>query len=100
MVGRVGANSKMTMPVIDFHFHVTTADEYASWLLDWLRPALMNGGEPAKHLHHVLDTPPGMLEYLDGQGIDYAVCLAETNPLTTGVSPTTGWPNSVRLASA
>jgi hypothetical protein len=72
------------MPVIDFHFHVTMADEYAPWLLDWLRPSVK--GEPAEHLHRVLDTPQGMLEYLDEQGIDYAVCLAETNPLTTGVS--------------
>ena len=85
MAGKVGASSKVTLPVIDFHFHVTTADEYASWLLDWLRPAAK--GKPLEHLHRVLDTPQGMLEYLDAQGIDYAVCLAETNPLTTGVSP-------------
>lgn len=40
------------MPVVDFHFHVTRADEYAPWLLDWLRPAVR--GEPGKYLHRVL----------------------------------------------
>ncbi|EFK09369.1 amidohydrolase family protein [delta proteobacterium NaphS2] len=72
------------MPVIDFHIHVTLPKEYAPWFLEWLRPILE--GDPAKELRRVLQTPQAMLEYLDDQGIDYAVCLAETNPLVTGVS--------------
>jgi predicted TIM-barrel fold metal-dependent hydrolase len=72
------------MPIVDFHFHVTTADEYAPWFLDWMSPVVKS--TPEEYLHRVLDTPESMLEYLDEQGIDYAVCLAETNPLTTGVS--------------
>jgi len=72
-------------PVIDFHVHVTMADEYTEWFLDWL---LNYAGEEAlAHLRWVLSSPQAMLEYLDGQGIDYAVALAETTPLITGTSP-------------
>ncbi|EFK09329.1 conserved hypothetical protein [delta proteobacterium NaphS2] len=48
--------------------------------MEWLRQAI--NGDPVEQLRRVLYTPQAMLEYLDGQGIDYAVCLAETNPLT------------------
>ncbi len=72
-------------PLIDFHFHVTTAAEYTDWFLDWLGG--YGGEETLDHLRQVLSSPEAMLEYLDEQGIDYAVALAETNPLTTGISP-------------
>lgn len=72
-------------PVIDFHFHVTTAEEYTEWFLDWLRN--YGGEEVLDHLRQVLSSAQAMLDYLDQQGIDSAVALAETNPLTTGTSP-------------
>jgi len=72
-------------PVIDFHIHVTLASEYSSWFLEWLKPNMKH--DPKEELDRVLKSPNAMLEYLDDQGIDYAVCLAETNPLTTGTSP-------------
>ncbi len=75
----------MNVPVIDFHFHVTSADEYTDWFLNWLRGYA--GEETLTHLRRVLSSPQAMLGYLDEQGIDYAVALAETNPLTTGTSP-------------
>jgi predicted TIM-barrel fold metal-dependent hydrolase len=75
----------MKAPIIDFHFHVTTADEYSEWFLTWLRGYA--GEETLDHLRQVLSSPQAMLEYLDEQGIDYAVALAETNPLITGTSP-------------
>lgn len=75
----------VSTPVIDFHFHVTTADEYSDWFLNWLR--VYAGEDTLAHLRHVLSSPQAMLEYLDEQGIDYAVALAETNPLSTGTSP-------------
>ena len=75
----------MTAPIIDFHFHVTTADEYTDWFLNWLRDEA--GEETLDHLRQVLSSPQAMLEYLDEQGIDYAVVLAEANPLITGTSP-------------
>lgn len=75
----------MTAPIIDFHFHVTTASEYSEWFTGWLREY---GGEATlAHLRQVLSSPQAILEYLDEQGVDYAVALAETNPLITGTSP-------------
>lgn len=74
----------VTTPIIDFHFHITTADEYTDWFLNWLRDYA--GEEALGHLRQVLSSPQAMLEYLDEQGIDYAVALAETNPLVTGTS--------------
>jgi predicted TIM-barrel fold metal-dependent hydrolase len=72
-------------PIIDFHFHVTTASEYSEWFIGWLE---VYGGEATlAHLRQVLSSPQAILEYLDEQGVDYAVALAETNPLTTGTSP-------------
>ncbi len=75
----------MNPPIVDFHFHVTTADEYTVWFHDWLREYA--GEESIVRLRRVLSTPEAMLSYLDEQGIDYAVALAETNPLITGTSP-------------
>ncbi len=72
-------------PVVDFHFHVTTAEEYSDWFLGWLRDYA--GEETIAHLRQVLSSPQALLEYLDEQGVEYAVALAETNPLTTGTSP-------------
>jgi predicted TIM-barrel fold metal-dependent hydrolase len=71
-------------PVIDFHFHLTTTEEYSEWFWGWLRD--YGGEETEAHLRQVLGSPQAMLEYLDEQGVEYAVALAETNPLTTGIS--------------
>jgi predicted TIM-barrel fold metal-dependent hydrolase len=75
----------MNPPIVDFHFHVTTADEYTDWFHDWLKEYA--GEESIVHLRRVLSSPEAMLSYLDEQGIDYAVALAETNPLISGTSP-------------
>jgi predicted TIM-barrel fold metal-dependent hydrolase len=75
----------MNTPIIDFHIHVTTADEYTDWFLNWLRAYA--GEEALADLRQILSSPQALLEYLDKQGIDYAVALAETNPLITGTSP-------------
>jgi predicted TIM-barrel fold metal-dependent hydrolase len=75
----------MNAPVVDFHFHVTAPDEYTEWFYGWLREHA--GEETIVHLRRVLSSPQAMLDYLDEQGIDYAVALAETNPLISGTSP-------------
>ena len=72
----------MNTPIIDFHFHVTTADEYSEWFIGWLEEYA--GEATLAHLRQVLSSPQAILEYLDEQGVDYAVALAETNPLITG----------------
>jgi predicted TIM-barrel fold metal-dependent hydrolase len=74
----------MNSPIVDFHFHVTTEDEYNDWFLGWLREYA--GEEAITHLRQVLSSPQAMLDYLDQQGVDYAVALAETNVSTTGTS--------------
>jgi len=75
----------MNTPIIDFHIHVTTADEYTDWFLNWLRAYA--GEDALADLRQILSNPQALLEYLDEQGIDYAVALAETNPAVTGTSP-------------
>ncbi len=72
------------MLVIDFHLHVTTADEYNEWVLDWMRR--LHGERGLTHLRTVLASPENLLQFMDKQGIDYVVALAETNTLVTGVS--------------
>lgn len=72
------------MLVIDFHLHVTTADEYNDWFLDWMRR--LHGEQGLTHLQTVLGSPENLLQFMDEQGIDYVVALAETNTMVTGVS--------------
>ncbi len=72
------------MLVIDFHLHVTTVDEYNEWFLDWMRK--LHGEEGLTHLQTVLASPESLLQFMDEQGIDYVVALAETNTMITGVS--------------
>jgi predicted TIM-barrel fold metal-dependent hydrolase len=74
----------MNSPIVDFHFHVTRAEEYTEWFLGWLRE--YGGEENVAYLGRVLSSPQAMLDYLDEQGVDYAVALAETNVLITGTS--------------
>lgn len=75
----------MNTPIIDFHIHITTADEYTDWFLKWLRAHA--GEEALADLRQILSSPQALLDYLDEQEIDYAVALAETNPAITGTSP-------------
>lgn len=70
--------------VIDFHLHVTRAEEYNEWFLDWMRR--LHGERGLEQLRTVLASPEGLLRYMDDQGIDYVVALAETNTMVTGVS--------------
>ena len=72
------------MLVIDFHLHVTTADEYNQWFLDWM--GKLHGEQGLAHLRTVLASPDALLQFMDEQGIDYIIALAETNAMVTGVS--------------
>lgn len=72
------------MLVIDFHLHVTRADEYNDWFLDWMRR--LHGERGLAHLRAILASPESLLQFMDEQGIDYVVALAETNTMVTGVS--------------
>ncbi len=70
--------------VIDFHLHVTRAEEYNEWFLEWMKR--LYGARGLDQLRTVLASPEGLLRYMDDQGIDYVVALAETNTMVTGVS--------------
>ena len=72
------------MLVIDFHLHVTMVDEYNEWFLDWMRR--VHGERGLAHLQTVLASPESLLKFMDEQGIDYVVALAEMNTMITGVS--------------
>ncbi|MFN3534855.1 MAG: amidohydrolase family protein, partial [Desulfatiglandales bacterium] len=69
---------------MDFHIHVTKASQYQPWFLEWLGHIVPN---PQEYLNRHLLDPHNLLGYLDSQGIHYAVCLAETNPICTGTIP-------------
>ncbi len=73
------------MPVIDFHLHITQVEEYNDWFLKWVRE--LQGDDRVALLRKVLASPESLLRFLDEQGVDYAVVLAENNPMVTGVSP-------------
>ncbi len=69
------------MRVIDFHMHITKADQYQPWFLDWMKGIIP---DPKTYLDSLLLSPKEFLKYMDSQEIEYAVCLAETNPIVTG----------------
>ncbi len=71
------------MPVVDFHFHITRAEEYNEWFFNWARG--IQGPDFIARLQEVLSSPESLLGFLDEQGVDYAVALAEYNPMVTGV---------------
>lgn len=73
------------MPVIDVHLHITQVEEYKEWFLNWVRG--LYGHDRVAHLQKVLASPESLLRFLDEQGVDYAVVLAENNPMVTGVCP-------------
>ena len=73
------------MPVIDIHIHITQAEEYADWFLQWARE--QHDHDIVPRLREVLASPESLLRFLDGEGVDYAVVLPENNPGVTGVCP-------------
>ncbi|MFH1490163.1 MAG: amidohydrolase family protein [Pseudomonadota bacterium] len=76
--------SQNEAPVIDFHVHVTRVEEYSPRFVETLRNT--SGNDPSEYIRSVLKSPGALLDYLEDQGVDYAVCLAEINPLIIGTS--------------
>ena len=72
------------MKIVDFHIHITRADQYNSWFLRWLEELGNIKEDPEEYLNKILNSPKSLLSYLDSQSIHYAVCLAEDNPMLTG----------------
>ncbi|MBI5653515.1 MAG: amidohydrolase [Chloroflexi bacterium] len=71
-------------PVIDFHTHIGRYEMYQSWVQDLYDKNL--GTDARAQLDELL-TPRGYDAYLEACGVDYACCLAEENPKTTGMIP-------------
>jgi uncharacterized protein len=63
---------------------VTRVEEYSSRFKESLQEIFHE--DPSDLIRDTLESPETLLDYLDQQGIDIAVCLAEINPLIIGTS--------------
>ena len=66
---------------IDFHMHAGLYHDLHPWVMEWIKTQLQ---DPEEYVQAVL-TPEGIVSYLDQNGVDYAVALAELSPVTTGM---------------
>jgi len=69
------------MPVVDFHFHVTRGEEYLRSISHGLKTMLEwkdSKGDPRQVLNRA-----GIAGFLDQEGVDYAVALAEIGYAST-----------------
>jgi predicted TIM-barrel fold metal-dependent hydrolase len=67
--------------VVDFHVHVGEYQGLRPWVADWMRDQVPG----AEKLAQEVLTPQGLTRYLRESGVDYAVALAESSPITTGI---------------
>lgn len=67
--------------IIDFHFHLSRPEQAHPWVLEWISSHYP--GDLDILMEEVL-TPHGLRRYLQDNGIDWAVGLAEVSPITTG----------------
>jgi len=74
----------MSTPVIDFHIHYVGNGHWHPWVVEWAESNLKDGNL-VEMLTPILASPASLLAHLDDCGVDYAVCLAEESPITTGV---------------
>lgn len=70
-----------TGKVIDFHIHIGKKGDWRPWVLDYLSK---NNPNLFQNFENIMN-PNGLEDYLDYEGINYAVILAEDSPLTTGI---------------
>jgi predicted TIM-barrel fold metal-dependent hydrolase len=71
----------MSGRVVDFHIHAGNPTDWHPWVMEFV--SLVNPEAEAQLAR--CQTQDGLLSFLDDQGIDHAVVLAETSPVTTGV---------------
>ncbi len=67
--------------VVDFHIHAGNPADWHPWVMEFV--SVVNP-EAESQLEGV-QSQQGMHTFLDDQGVDHAVILAETSPVTTGV---------------
>lgn len=83
--------------IIDFHIHVARPEHAHRWTLDFIESTYE--GEFLEMADQVL-TPTGIRKFLQENGVDYAVALAEINPVTTGTCDNDYTIDFVRKANA
>ena len=67
--------------VVDFHIHAGNPSDWHPWVMEFISVVNPDAeGELAK-----TQTQEGLHAFLDSQGLDHAVILAETSPVTTGI---------------
>ncbi|MBI4964814.1 MAG: amidohydrolase [Desulfomonile tiedjei] len=71
------------MKVLDFHVHVGRKHHFTSWLISAMEDRI--GPHALKFLDGL--TPKGLIDYLNREGVEAAVVLAEATPKTSGVIP-------------
>ena len=83
--------------IIDFHLHVSLPEHERPWVLEFMQSQYE--GDLQAFARRVL-TPAGLRGFLQENGIDLAVALAEVSPITTGVSTNEYTIDLVRQANA
>jgi uncharacterized protein len=66
---------------IDFHFHAALYHDVRPWVIEWMKTEI---DDPIAFVSSIL-TRERVGSYLRENGVDYAVALAEINPITTGL---------------
>lgn len=67
--------------IVDFHLHVSRPEHEHAWVMEFMQDQY--DGDLIELMERTL-TPRGIRSYLQENGIDYAVALAEVCPVTTG----------------
>jgi hypothetical protein len=83
--------------IVDFHLHVSRPEHEHPWILEFMQTQYE--GDLVELAERVL-TPTGLRAFLQENGIDYAVALAEVSPATTGVASNEYTIDLVRQANA
>ena len=83
--------------IIDFHLHVSRPEHERPWVLEYMQSQY--DGDLTALVDRVL-TPAGLRAFLQENGIDLAVALAEVSPITTGIATNEYTIDLVRQANA
>lgn len=73
----------MSAPVIDFHIHTIHYDSYCDSAEEWLKVQQSARDWPAFVKKY--QNPVEFSRFLEDNGVDYGVILAELSPVTTGI---------------
>lgn len=83
--------------IVDFHLHVSRPEHEHPWIFEFMQTQF--DGNMVEAAERIL-TPAGLRSFLQENGIDYAVALAEVSPITTGVASNEYTIDLVRQANA